>query len=153
MNLVHFSASRIEKLEPRSYPPDSREYFKPRGLWVTDMDCADNWKAWCEAEEFGLDRLAVQHTVRLSETANILKMSSARELDLFSNSYECSLSPRLPNRKVIDWPRLAEEYDGIIITPYIWERRLDGPCNVRWYYSWDCASGCIWNLNAIEEFT
>jgi hypothetical protein len=51
----------------------------------------------------------------------------------------------------IDWYRVAEQYDGIIITPYIYERRLTE--YTTWYYSWDCASGCIWNGKAIANIT
>ena len=48
----------------------------------------------------------------------------------------------------IDWPKVAERYDGIIIAPYQWSRRLDGP---MWYYGWDCASGCVWRARAVLE--
>lgn len=48
----------------------------------------------------------------------------------------------------IDWVKVKPLYDGIIITPYQWRCRLDP--DIFWYYSWDCASGCIWNLETIE---
>ena len=51
----------------------------------------------------------------------------------------------------IDWNRVAKKYQGIIITPYIWERRLTTTCT--WYYGWDVASGCIWDNKAIKEIT
>ncbi|QBI98814.1 hypothetical protein SEA_BOBBY_184 [Mycobacterium phage Bobby] len=47
----------------------------------------------------------------------------------------------------IDWGKVAADYGGIIIAPYQWSRRMDP----HWYYTWDCASGCIWNLEAIES--
>lgn len=49
----------------------------------------------------------------------------------------------------IDWKKVTEEYQGIIISPYIWQRRL-AP-HTMWYYGWDVASGCIWDTDAIEE--
>jgi hypothetical protein len=61
---------------------------------------------------------------------------------------------------VIDWMRVAEKHEGILIAPYLGER-LTEPNEFleshkeewwRWYYSWDCASGCIWNPNAVSEF-
>ena len=42
---------------------------------------------------------------------------------------------------------LDRRVDGIIIAPYQWYCRM----TVDWYYTWDCASGCIWNLDAIES--
>jgi hypothetical protein len=47
----------------------------------------------------------------------------------------------------IDWQRVAEQHQGIIITPYQWECRY----SIDWYYIWDCASGCIWDPDAIES--
>jgi hypothetical protein len=55
----------------------------------------------------------------------------------------------------IAWDRLRERYQGLIVTPYIWERRLtmgNGP-DAMWYYFWDCASGCIWDPAAIASVT
>lgn len=49
----------------------------------------------------------------------------------------------------LDWAAIGKLYDGIIIAPYLWERRLNG--GAMWYYGWDCASGCIWNPRAISE--
>ena len=49
----------------------------------------------------------------------------------------------------IDWAEVASKYDGIIISPYQWSLRLD--MEMMWYYGWDCASGCIWNISAIKE--
>jgi hypothetical protein len=53
------------------------------------------------------------------------------------------------SRFEIEWRKVAERFDGIIIAPYIWQRRLD--LESSWYYSWDCASGCIWNASAVRE--
>jgi len=38
---------------------------------------------------------------------------------------------------------VSKEYDGIEIAPYQWDARL----SLIWYYGWDVASGCIWNLD------
>jgi hypothetical protein len=31
----------------------------------------------------------------------------------------------------------------------VWECRLDPAA--AWYYGWDCASGCVWNLEVIAD--
>ena len=56
-------------------------------------------------------------------------------------------SDHLRDYGCIDWRLVAEEWQGIVIAPYLWERRFDS--DARWYYSWDCASGCIWDHRAI----
>ena len=40
------------------------------------------------------------------------------------------------------------KYDGIEINPYIGKAHLDN--KTLWYYSWDVASGCIWNLGKVK---
>jgi len=57
----------------------------------------------------------------------------------------------------IDWEAVAKRYTGIEIEPYNWERRNSGPNNnysmsMLWYYGWDCASGCVWELDALVSF-
>ena len=47
----------------------------------------------------------------------------------------------------MNYAKVAENYGGIEVTPYIWEKRLDS----MWYYGWDCASGCVWHRDAIKE--
>lgn len=139
---------------------------KPRGIWLSVKGQYD-WPEWCNDNEFYLEEIATEHRVTLWPTANILRISNHVELDDFHEKY------RIPNpvydrlekddedhqadypwrpykRRYdnIDWGAVAAEYDGIIITPYLWNRRLEGP---MWYYGWDAASGCIWNLQAVRK--
>ena len=53
--------------------------------------------------------------------------------------------------RYIDWPAVATDYPGLIIAPYQWSCRMSE--FTRWYYGWDCASGCIWNADAIARVT
>lgn len=55
--------------------------------------------------------------------------------------------PGMPRYEYIDWASVCRAYQGIVISPYFWSRRM-GP---MWYYSWDCASGVIWDADAIES--
>ncbi|QDM58016.1 hypothetical protein SEA_DALLAS_199 [Mycobacterium phage Dallas] len=114
---------------------------KPEGLWVS-VAGEDDWPTWCRGEEFSFDNLTVCHRVTLVPGANILHLKSPMDIDAFHYLYA--------NRGIldwIDWGKVAADYDGIIIAPYQWSRRMDP----HWYYTWDCASGCIWNLEAIES--
>ena len=77
------------------------------------------------------------------------------ELDAFHEKYGVPMFPNLPdmcNSRYFapDWARVGEAYPGIIIAPYIWSRRLDGP---MWYYGWDCASGCVWDPSVVRSIT
>jgi len=137
---------------------------KPNGFWVSDETRgAYGWRSWCRDERFRSFAMRYEHEVILSPNAKILYLRSPEDIDRFTKRYGYdNLSrltykdgtPLLPNRTwqrfdAIDWHRVAKRYHGIIITPYQWSRRLDGGAN--WYYTWDCASGCIWNRRAIQS--
>ena len=113
-------------------------YKKPSGFWITD-DSENCWRSWCMSERFSLESLTHKHEIVLDES-NILILRCPYDLDDFSRDFGTS-------HWCIDWPKVAARYDGLIITPYQWERRMDHD----WYYGWDCASGCIWKANAIKD--
>lgn len=157
MCLVHYAEKPLGELElDRTQDTGMRRFFKPRGLWVSDDACEDNWRAWCQAEDFNLDALACAHDIELIPDANILLLGSSFEIDEFTREYrhnDPEFTVLNDSAMFIDWPRLAERYAGLIVTPYIWERRLSlgGGPTAMWYYSWDCASGCIWDLTTIAS--
>lgn len=153
MKLVHYSAEPLGELRVVEQAGDT---FKPRGLWVSDDDCEDNWRAWCEGENFRLEALTHRTEIELKPGANVLVLETAFQIDEFTDKWH--VAPPFPasgfhSRMFIDWTGLRAHYAGMIVTPYIWSRRLsmgDTP-DAMWYYSWDCASGCIWNPDAIQN--
>lgn len=144
MRLVHFSSEPLGELRSAIQTPNS---FKPSGLWVSDEDDNSSWSSWCAGEGFGLDRLTVATEVSLAERAQIMWIRIADEIDDFTARW--SRGAEYAGRRAIDWCALAELYQGVVITPYIWSRRLTH--HTFWYYGWDCASGCIWDAAAIER--
>jgi hypothetical protein len=142
LRLVHYSSREVKKIHGFLQRPDD---FKPRGLWVSDDGCKDNWQAWCLAEEFLLGNLTHIHAVEVAESARLLILSSGKELERFTQTFG---RPGKNENDIflIDWDQVRAQYDGLIITPYIWEKRLD----LLWYYGWDCASGCLWNPDVVS---
>lgn len=140
MKLLHYSDKPFELDLSLAY---ASEHWKPTGLWVS-VEGEDDWPSWCNSVGFGLDRLQCASEVALELEANVLFIKSVAELDAFNRRYSAGdrLSPH-----DLNWPEVREKYDGVIIAPYQWERRLD----YMWYYGWDCASGVIWNLSAIRS--
>lgn len=136
--------------ERRAQKLTSSPYEKPNGFWFTD-ESEDNWERWCKAEEYFLEGLRCVHEVILDES-NILFLRSASEIFTFTRDFAIVKPWHYATTSgldhIIDWPLVAERFSGIIITPYQWECRLDVP-ETRWYYSWDCASGCVWDPQAI----
>jgi hypothetical protein len=142
MRLVHYSDAIIDLILPRG---SSKCEFKPKGLWVSDDDCEDNWRAWCISEGFRLDRLTYAHEIDIHSSAHLLILGNDPQLDDFTQLF--SVPGKLSHDVgQIDWDRVKEQYDGLIISPYVWSQRLE----LMWYYSWDCASGCIWNPDIVK---
>lgn len=48
---------------------------------------------------------------------------------------------------LINWSRVYQDYPGIVICPYLEKNRME----YIWYYTWDHASGCIWNPELISN--
>lgn len=149
LRLVHYTKDP-DMIVPGTVAQKPDGDMKPEGLWVSVLG-EYGWKDWCESGSFRLENLAHVHAVTLSPTARILHLSGARDIDAFTESY-AEEHPVVSKFYCVNWARVeADGYHGIVISPYCWERRLDG--NSRWYYGWDCASGCIWNADAIESVT
>ena len=113
--------------------------YKPIGLWYSvDGD----WERWCEVEK--TDWLEGQnvHEVMLGRE-KMLYVRTVEEIDAFHARYKAKKACYY----LIDWSPVALEYDGIEIAPYQWERRHDK--KRLWYYTWDCASGCIWRPRGV----
>jgi len=154
MTLSHYTkraklGARVAREQPAE--PD----WKPYGLWVS-VDGPDDWTEWCLAEDFCLNALKYRWVVTLKEDANILRLATTWDLVDFTNTYGVDIGLGTYGYYQINWKAVALVYQGIIIAPYNWECRLGdyGEASYRvhhWYYTWDCASGCIWDPSAIAS--
>lgn len=156
MHLVHYTDREFE-LKPLKYDQAELNWqAKPNGLWVS-VEGDYDWKSWCEGENFRTEHLAKEYEVILKKNAKILYIRTPEEILSLSKEYPF-IRPQWDNpegRRIcetyeVDWNKVKEKYQGIIIAPYQWKCRLHLDCN--WYYGWDCASGCIWDLTCIKEF-
>ena len=144
MKFQHFT-SRPLKFDPtRTY--DQTDTFKPHGFWVS-IEGTDDWKAWCEREEFRTETL-VNCTEFEIDLTNVIQLHTTLDILSFTDRFRVSLGFRHAS-VWINWEEVAALYSGIIITPYNWECRYHR--DTTWYYSWDCASGCIWDLSILTE--
>lgn len=116
MTLMHYASRPVILDRDRHYTQgEPSAYQKPRGLWVSILG-PDDWPTWCLAEEFRIDGLRWPHEVTLADTANILRITSADEIDTFHDTYATPSDydrrhHRHDNRWWgIGWPRVADEY-------------------------------------------
>lgn len=144
----HYSREPLLSVQSKSQidEPDR----KPRGLWIS-VPGNDDWPSWCRDEGFRLGALSNCATITLHECAKVLHIRSARELDDFHEAYSV-WAREAWKCDLISWAGVAQDYQGVVIAPYQWSHRLYGPVS-RWYYGWDCASGCIWDADAIASIS
>ena len=152
MTLSHFTGMPFVFDPTRIYRQSVGLNYKPNGLWLSD-ESEYGWKKWCTDQDYGSPDYETKFNV---DTKNVLVLSSGKMIDDFTKEYSKSRqiggiqdmpSSNFMGSNLIEWGRVIERYDGIIISPYVWE------CRVKyiWYNPWDCASGCIWNLACLTE--
>lgn len=147
MTLSHYAEKPVVLVD-RSYNQPSKPHFKPNGLWVS-VDGDDDWMNWCKREGFRTETLRFRHVVSLADRAKILNLNTEKAIRTFTVRFQVDY-PGISSYRQIDWQAVSSKWQGIIIAPYCWSLRLDPKCS--WYYSWDCASGCIWDLTALSSF-
>lgn len=143
---IHYGSSsfQIER-----WTPIQAEYggmFKPLGgLWASPVDAQFGWSAWCEAENFRLERLRKSFTFELKPDARVLEITPDIVWELPQN--KDALFPRWEDERLsgyasvkdIDFVALAREYDVL-------ECSLSKYPSLYWsLYGWDC--DCILVMN------
>ncbi|MCJ2020571.1 hypothetical protein MKK84_24610 [Methylobacterium sp. E-065] len=147
--LTHYGADPVRHIY--SVAQQRQPHFKPYGLWVSVDANSISWPDYIESSDAWAHRLRVVHDVRLASDARILLIATVEDFDAFAHQYGRSERTAPPEYyHYIDWTAVAEAYQGIVIAPYRYDRRFDGGL---WYYGWDCASGCIWDADAIAAMT
>lgn len=145
---MHFSVQAFQLDRLKTY--EQRQDTKPRGFWysaaISEEDVS--WESWCRSERFRESHLAFKYNIEIDDS-KILKLSCGYyDILNFTRKYEVRDLGGWHDR--IDWPAVSKLYSGIEIAPYDWTSRLAH--DTFWYYGWDCASGCIWDLSAIKKF-
>ncbi len=143
--VIHYSANLVVTAHSTPQSRGIEFSLKPSGLWVS---VGNAWQKWCQCEEFNLEGLTHSQEVVLSPEANILYLTSEKELNEFTAEYK-GVDPNWDFVRGIIWERASTDYQGIIINPYQREKQFHS--DMLWYYGWDCASGCIWDAKAIES--
>lgn len=152
-DLIHFTWEplSVDDLEPADQSEDTG-MGKPAGIWFSVGE------AWLdfggESRMFakvGYDRA---YRLTLADDADLVHLSSKGDIFRFTDDFRLDLLEeyeRLPGGANItydlDWHAVADLWSGIVVVPYISTARLDP--SVNWYYSWDIASACIWDVSVI----
>tara|TARA_Y100001970_G_scaffold2942_1_gene3464 strand:- start:1204 stop:1773 length:570 start_codon:yes stop_codon:yes gene_type:complete len=130
---------------------------KPDGLWYECQDgSAETWEEFCNTgfgdDQYYEKKYDGQYNVILNDY-EILFIPDEYHFEKFYKMYSVP-HPADPDGKKgydkqIDWPRVASDYAGIEICPYLSSKRNDD--DSFWYYGWDVASGCVWDPSGVKE--
>lgn len=120
---------------------------KPNGFWY-GID--NSWVDWCTSE---MPEWVTPNRYRLE-----VDMTKVLVVDTIEKMYD--LNRHVVNTDEyfhrynydIDWCHFEKlGYKGIEIPRYMYELRMKQ--DFFWYYSWDVASGCIWDTSIIKSVT
>jgi hypothetical protein len=120
------------------HSPGSRKWtLKPNGLWLS---VNGDWERWREEEHYGVGTPVVA-----SFRVDFSRLRVVTDDEQWVGF--CNEVPWLDvsGLEVPDWSWIATQYAGIVIAPYLHRYRFES-----WYYPWDCASACVWDLSAIS---
>lgn len=146
--LIHYSEKPLATVHSVVQDENCAGFMKPCGLWVS-AEGDDDWPSWCRSEvpEWIENKCATE--VIFAAGARVLHISTLKAFDAFEVEYVTpgTFKPEY-HREQIDWKTVAKKYQAIVISPYMYRRRFGSNL---WYYGWDCASGCIWDADAVAE--
>jgi hypothetical protein len=120
---------------------------KPCGLWFSALrdDGTDPWIEYCKMRG-GFD-IGQYRTEIILNGDRMLYLRSAADIDRLTeqHGFRPLFRPDY-TRFAIRWEIVAREFAGIVIAPECIERRTVD----LWYYTWDVASGCVWNPSGVK---
>ncbi len=143
--LIHYSAN--SEITYHSTVQKAEDRCKPSGLWISVEDDY-GWADYCRSVDCYIKTLEYSFKIELNPTAHILELRNYANLIAFTEEYKIDdrngRNKRISN---IDWIKIAEIYDGIIIAPLRNYASINTALD--WHSSWDCSSGCMWGEQAL----
>lgn len=120
--------------------PAQEPGMKPEGFWY---DCDGEWSRWVESE---MPHWKGKHNYKVQvDLSKMIVIRNHRQLKAFEEKYGIRHSYG-DGYMEIDWSKVAQDYSGIEIAPYISSARFSS----TWYCGWDVAGGCIWEKSAFK---
>lgn len=117
--------------------------YKPNGLWY------GIGTAWIDYTRDTFPHREQEYMFKIDVDESKMKIiRTIDEMAAFDEEYGVQ-HERIPHYRFIDYVRVARDYGGIEIAPYI-----NGAYGkFMWYNSWDVPSGCIWRKGVITKIT
>lgn len=122
-------------------------YDKPKGLWASPENSKWDWKSWCIAEDFYVEKLDKNFRFKLSPDAKILRLNKIEEADRYITWID--------NRTIeLNLPLIYNNFDAMEVSyssdyhfGSVWFD--DSREVINLFNSWDVDSICVWNPDVI----
>lgn len=141
MKLIHYGCKSFNL--DLFKPIENKNWVKPTGgMQFSPIESEYGWKEWCESEDFrdcSEDNCLI---VELKQDANIFIIDSLADL-LKAPLYK---PYTILSSKVIDFKRLAQNYDCIWLTN---KGQIETRFSEPNLYGWDCESVLLMNPNCL----
>ena len=133
---IHVSKKPFE-LEPRTFTQTVT--VKPSGFWY---GFGSEWIDWTRNE---MPEWTGKYIYDIDTgNTNVLQIKTNVEMLQFNSEYKADVYMKDAG-EAIDWKKVASKYGGIEINPYQYDDAM-----LLWYYGWDIACGCVWNLSGVK---
>ena len=133
---IHMSKKPFE-LEPRTFTQTVT--VKPSGFWY---GFGSEWIDWTRNE---MPEWTGKYIYDIDTgNTNVLQIKTNAEMLQFNSEYKADVYMKDAG-EAIDWKKVASKYGGIEINPYQYDDAM-----LSWYYGWDIACGCVWNLSGVK---
>ena len=147
MKFTHHHSVENFVFDPE-YKYPTYKYNKPNGFWLaTD----GSWREYTDntfGDRHRWARYEAEFTVDLERCLVIADTEGFVAFDKKYVGQDGFISTSFPN-----WEQVAEEYAGIVIHPHQGWIGMATSSLAMWYYGWDCACACIWDLSVVKEVT
>ncbi len=155
--LTHYTNKKDKKLLLKGIPkrclsgfPKQNLSLKPSGIWIS---VNGSWENWLDGNWESWLKGKVCLKVELAEDINLFVIKSKQQ---FLNKYKELIGKDFLNLEIIEkfdmnnfHQKLKEHYDGMmLLAEPFYKHRLD--INFMYFYSWDCESICVWNIDKIK---
>jgi hypothetical protein len=144
MTYIHYGHKSFNRDKFQSI--ENRPYFnKPMGgLWASPVEGANNWKDWCEKEQFRDCSESESFKFKLKDNANVLHLRSCDDLENIEQLKD-AITQLMCNKAYPNFEHLLQ--DGIDAIEY----HLSNDWDLYWaMYGWDCDSILVMNPDVIE---
>ena len=136
-NDTEFDISEAKGIKESQYLSD-----KPFGcLWLS---VNNGWEDWCLHNEPIWVRNHSRTEIRLENDTKILDASNSEELKKYIKTYSEPFSSY--KKDYIDFIEVSKDYDGFRYNPDTCDKYH------RLFYSWDCDSIALFNLDKVKDF-